>query len=68
MIKAKFKNDCGIVYCIARKECDDYAEQMRINGIKAMGYHAGLSDTKRADIQSRWISEKVLALDISKQF
>ena len=64
MIKAKFKDDCGIVYCISRKDCDTYAEQMKVNGIKAMSYHAGISDKQRADIQGRWISEQVCILNI----
>ncbi|XP_008210070.1 Bloom syndrome protein homolog [Nasonia vitripennis] len=59
LIKAKFKDDCGIVYCLSRNDCDTYAEQMKINGIKAMGYHAGLSDKQRSDIQGRWISEQI---------
>ncbi|KAL7290204.1 hypothetical protein TKK_0015911 [Trichogramma kaykai] len=59
MIQAKFKNECGIVYCISRKDCDDYAEQMKLNGIKAMSYHAGLSDKQRSTIQGKWIAEKI---------
>nr|XP_003705470.1 PREDICTED: Bloom syndrome protein homolog isoform X1 [Megachile rotundata] len=59
MIKTKYKNDCGIVYCLSRKECDDYAVQMRKNGIKALGYHAGLTDNNRSNIQGRWISEEI---------
>lgn len=59
MIKTKWKNECGIVYCLSRKECDDYAAQLKSNGIKTMSYHAGLSDTQRSDVQGRWISEEV---------
>ncbi|XP_076748881.1 Bloom syndrome helicase [Xylocopa sonorina] len=59
MIKTKYKNDCGIVYCLSRKDCDDYAMQMKRNGIKALSYHAGLTDNSRSDIQGRWISEEI---------
>ncbi|XP_066592457.1 recQ-like DNA helicase Blm isoform X2 [Prorops nasuta] len=59
MIKSKYKNDSGIVYCLSRKDCDDYATQMQQNGIRVMSYHAGLSDNQRNDIQSRWISEQI---------
>ena len=59
MIKAKFKDHCGIVYCISRKDCDEYASQMKVNGIKALSYHAGLSDKQRSEIQGKWVSEKV---------
>ncbi|XP_076626851.1 Bloom syndrome helicase [Colletes latitarsis] len=59
MIKAKYKCDCGIVYCLSRKDCDQYAMQMKKNGIRALSYHAGLTDNSRSDIQSRWISEEI---------
>ncbi|XP_035730274.1 Bloom syndrome protein homolog isoform X1 [Vespa mandarinia] len=59
MIKTKFKNQCGIVYCLSRKDCDDYALQMRKNNIQAQSYHAGLTDNQRSDIQGRWISEEM---------
>ncbi|KAG9436912.1 Bloom syndrome protein isoform X1 [Apis mellifera carnica] len=59
MIKTKYKNDCGIVYCLSRKDCDDYAMHMRKNSIKALSYHAGLTDNNRSDIQGRWISEEI---------
>ncbi|XP_024224893.1 Bloom syndrome protein homolog isoform X1 [Bombus impatiens] len=59
MLKMKYKNECGIVYCLSRKDCDDYAMQMRKNGIKALSYHAGHTDSSRTDIQGRWISEEI---------
>lgn len=59
MIKTKYKSECGIVYCLSRKDCDDYAMQMKKNGIRALSYHAGLPDNNRSDIQGRWISEEV---------
>ncbi|THK33110.1 Bloom syndrome protein homolog [Diachasma alloeum] len=59
LIKEKYKNECGIVYCLSKKECDDYADQMRMNGIKAMSYHAGLGDNKRSEVQGRWIAEEI---------
>lgn len=59
MIKTKFKNQCGIVYCLSRKDCDNYALQMRKNNIRAQSYHAGLTDNQRSDIQGHWISEEV---------
>ncbi|KAF3423138.1 LOW QUALITY PROTEIN: hypothetical protein E2986_00662 [Frieseomelitta varia] len=59
MIKTKYKNECGIVYCLSRKDCDDYAVQMKRNGIRALSYHAGLTDNNRSDIQGRWISEEI---------
>lgn len=59
MIMTKFRNVCGIVYCLSRKDCDDYAAQMKKNGIKALSYHAGLTDNQRSNCQGRWISDEV---------
>ena len=59
MIKSKWKNECGIVYCFSRNDCDSYAEQMRSNGMKALAYHAGLSDGVRSEVQAKWVSEEV---------
>ena len=58
-IKSKYKNECGIVYCLSRKDCDEYAMQIKGNGIKALSYHAGLTDNQRGDVQGRWIAEEV---------
>lgn len=59
MVMTKFRNACGIVYCLSRKDCDDYAAQMKKNGIKALSYHAGLTDNQRSNCQGRWISDEV---------
>ncbi|XP_032687274.1 Bloom syndrome protein homolog isoform X2 [Odontomachus brunneus] len=59
MIMTKFKNVCGIVYCLSRKDCDDYAAHLKKNGIKALSYHAGLSDNQRSNCQGKWISDEV---------
>lgn len=60
MIKTKFKKVSGIVYCLSRKDCDNLAEEISRNGIKALSYHAGLTDTQRASVQGRWISDEVI--------
>ncbi|KAL6428429.1 hypothetical protein ACFW04_008600 [Cataglyphis niger] len=59
MIMTKYRNACGIVYCLSRKDCDDYATQMKKNGIKALSYHAGLTDNQRSNCQGRWISDEI---------
>ncbi|XP_033216323.1 Bloom syndrome protein homolog [Belonocnema kinseyi] len=59
LIKSKYRNESGIVYCLSRKDCDDYAAQMKNNAIKALSYHAGLSDQQRADVQGLWIAEEI---------
>lgn len=59
LIKAKFPRDSGIVYCLSRKECDTVASDLSSAGIKALAYHAGLTDPQRSRVQGEWISDKI---------
>ena len=53
-IKTSFMNKSGIVYCISRNECENVAKFLRGKSIKAMPYHAGMSDKDRMQTQDRW--------------
>ncbi len=56
VISKKFNRKSGIIYCLSRNESDDIAKALRNNGIKALAYHAGLSDEDRASVQMKWIN------------
>lgn len=56
VIKQRFSRKSGIIYCLSKKECDDLATSLHRNGIKAIAYHAGLTDAKRAETQLQWIN------------
>jgi ATP-dependent DNA helicase RecQ len=49
----------GIVYCLSRKKVEEVAEALRINGIKALPYHAGLDPKTRAETQDNFLMEDV---------
>jgi len=49
----------GIIYCLSRKNVEDLAELLNINGIKALPYHAGLDAKTRADNQDAFLMEEV---------
>lgn len=53
-IKANFNNQCGIVYCLSQKDCDDTAAKFQAEGLRAASYHAGLGDVLRAETQRNW--------------
>lgn len=58
IIKAKYAGQSGIVYCLSRKECDTTADDLARAGIKAVSYHAGLTDNQRVNVQTQWINDK----------
>ena len=49
----------GIVYCLSRKKVDELAETLRVNGIKALAYHAGLEAKERAKTQDLFLMEDI---------
>ena len=55
-IKTK-QGKSGIVYCLSRKKVEELAEVLRVNGIKALPYHAGLDASTRAKHQDMFLME-----------
>lgn len=53
-IGKQFKDQCGIIYCLSRKECEQIAEKLRERAISSAPYHAGLSDKQRKKIFQAW--------------
>ena len=49
----------GIIYCLSRKRVEETADMLRLNGISALPYHAGMNDRARADHQRRFIRDDV---------
>ncbi len=49
----------GIIYCLSRKKVEEIAEMLKVNGIKALPYHAGLDAKTRAKHQDHFLMEKV---------
>ncbi|HQS53392.1 MAG TPA: ATP-dependent DNA helicase RecQ, partial [Daejeonella sp.] len=49
----------GIVYCLSRKKVEEVAEALKLNGIKALPYHAGLDPKTRAETQDNFLMEEV---------
>ncbi|KAI8590281.1 P-loop containing nucleoside triphosphate hydrolase protein [Geranomyces variabilis] len=47
---------CAIIYCATRSSCDEVANQLRQDGIRARSYHAGLKDAERNAVLSAWSS------------
>jgi ATP-dependent DNA helicase RecQ len=47
----------GIIYCLSRKKVEEIAEALKVNGIKAAPYHAGLDAKERARTQDGFLME-----------
>ena len=48
----------GIIYCLSRRKVEELAETLRINGISALPYHAGLDQAVRSENQDAFLMEK----------
>lgn len=53
------QNQSGIIYCFSRKNVDTLTQELIENGIKALNYHAGLSDLERTKNQEAFLNNKV---------
>jgi ATP-dependent DNA helicase RecQ len=49
----------GIIYCLSRKKVEQIAELLRVNGINALAYHAGMDAATRARHQDMFLMEEV---------
>ena len=60
MIRERWKNRSGIIYCTSKKACEQVAETLQKNHkISACHYHAGLEKEDRMAIQESWASNKI---------
>lgn len=48
-----------VVYCFSRKNTEQIAERLVLNGVKAAAYHAGIPAEARARVQERFIRDEV---------
>lgn len=49
----------GIIYCLSRKKTEELAEHLKINGIRAEAYHAGMEAKNRSKVQDRFLNEDI---------
>ncbi len=56
-IVRSFAGKSGIIYCLSRKKVEELANTLKINGIKAAPYHAGLDAGTRSKHQDQFLME-----------
>jgi ATP-dependent DNA helicase RecQ len=49
----------GIIYCLSRKKVEEIAELLKVNGLKALPYHAGMDSATRTTNQDKFLMEEV---------
>lgn len=49
----------GIVYCLSRADCENFALEMQQQGLECDYYHAQLPTRQRANVQSRWYNNEL---------
>lgn len=49
----------GIIYCLSRKETEEWSQILNDNNIKANHYHAGLTSDERDKIQTLFINDEI---------
>ncbi|MBN2486933.1 MAG: DNA helicase RecQ [Bacteroidales bacterium] len=48
----------GIIYCLSRKKVEELSELLKVNGIKALPYHAGMDAATRSENQDKFLMEE----------
>jgi len=49
----------GIIYCLSRRKVEELAEILKVNGIKALPYHAGMDSETRTTTQDKFLLEDI---------
>ena len=53
------RDKSGIIYCLSRKETEEWALALRAAGVNAEYYHAGLSPDERSQVQEDFVKDEV---------
>jgi ATP-dependent DNA helicase RecQ len=56
---ARHRGQAGIIYCIRRVEVEELTAALTRHGLKALRYHAGLTDEERRANQDAFVNERV---------
>lgn len=48
----------GIIYCLSRKKVEELSELLKVNGIRALPYHAGMDSATRSENQDKFLMEE----------
>uniref|UniRef100_A0A803LEA9 DNA 3'-5' helicase n=1 Tax=Chenopodium quinoa TaxID=63459 RepID=A0A803LEA9_CHEQI len=58
-IRENHFDECGIIYCLSRMDCEKVAEQLQECGHKAAFYHGSMDAAQRAFVQKQWSKDEI---------
>ncbi|KAK8624994.1 hypothetical protein V6N13_089878 [Hibiscus sabdariffa] len=58
-IKENHFDECGIIYCLSRMDCEKVADKLQEYGHKAAFYHGNMDPAQRAFIQKQWSKDEI---------
>ncbi|KAI6678723.1 hypothetical protein NL676_039519 [Syzygium grande] len=58
-IKENHFDECGIIYCLSRMDCEKVAEKLQEYGHKAAFYHGSMDSALRAFVQKQWSKDEI---------
>lgn len=61
-IRSEHAGDTGIVYCLSRKKVEETAAWLNTKGLRALPYHAGMSNDERKHNQHQFLMEDGLII------
>ncbi|KAK4491251.1 hypothetical protein RD792_001986 [Penstemon davidsonii] len=58
-IKEDHFDECGIIYCLSRMDCEKVAEKLQEYGHKSAFYHGSMDSDQRSMIQKQWSKDEI---------
>ncbi|CAH9116719.1 unnamed protein product [Cuscuta epithymum] len=58
-IRTTHYDECGIIYCLSRMDCEKVAEKLQAYGHKAAYYHGSMDASQRAYVQKQWSKDEI---------
>ena len=58
-VMKRHEGEAGIVYCLSRKNVEELAAKLAARGVRCEPYHAGMSGTRRTQVQDDFQAERL---------
>lgn len=58
-IKENHFDECGIIYCLSRMDCEKVAEKLQECGHKTAFYHGNMEAAQRSFVQKQWSKDEI---------